>query len=51
MKSRAYKKSMESRAYACCTETTNQKIVAKPLDTCLGSCIMDPVELIKKAKL
>ena len=51
MESRTYKKSMESRAYGCCVEATNPKIVAKPLDTCLGSCIMDLVELIKKANL
>lgn len=51
MESRAYKKSMESRAYPCCKKTTNQNIVAKPLDTYRGSCIMDYVELIKKVKL
>jgi hypothetical protein len=38
MESRAYKKSMESRAYGCCVEATNPKI-------------MDLVELIKKANL
>jgi hypothetical protein len=42
---------MESRAYGCCVEATNPKIVAKPLDFCRGSCIMVPVELIKKANL
>jgi 3-hydroxy-3-methylglutaryl CoA synthase len=51
MKSRAYKKSMESRAYTCCFHATNPKIVAKALDSCRGSCIMDFVELIKKANL
>jgi hypothetical protein len=32
-------------------ETTKPKKVALALDSCLGSCIMVPVELIKKVFL